>query len=301
MRLFRGMLTVRVGLVALVGCFIATCHGTSEPIRSGPDGSTASDLACSTTRAYPDLDGDGHAAKGAGIPVTYCGVRGDPPAGYTWNAIQLWDEGDCDDADPTVYRWLYRDQDGDGYGISDDVHCGVDHEVGYAAAGCGKDCDDHNPERHPNAVEIFGDGLDANCDGEDGAQCNPANLAPGTVLSSLDAGRCDQASDLAVADIVECLAGCSMQSYVVLVNRGGLPYQGPVVIRAFQGAGADVATRELLLTRSDLTLAPGQVSLPILVGALGGGDATMRIEPQASDCDPSNHEVAFYSIHVDCM
>ena len=43
----------------------------------------------------------------------------------------------------------YLDDDGDGYTINDG------------------DCDDNDPEIHPDAEETAGDGIDSNCDGED--------------------------------------------------------------------------------------------------------------------------------------
>ncbi len=43
----------------------------------------------------------------------------------------------------------YWDNDGDGYTPEDG------------------DCDDNNPEIHPDAREVAGDGIDSNCNGED--------------------------------------------------------------------------------------------------------------------------------------
>lgn len=58
----------------------------------------------------------------------------------------------CEGTEPTAVA-LYgvppmEDADGDGY---ED----------------GLDCDDNDPDVHPDAVETPGDGVDSNCDGED--------------------------------------------------------------------------------------------------------------------------------------
>lgn len=66
-------------------------------------------------------------------------------------------------------RW-YRDADGDGYGCSDknDGKCSilsVTKPKGYTR-DC-RDCDDTDPNVHPGAPEICGDGIDQDCEGSD--------------------------------------------------------------------------------------------------------------------------------------
>ena len=110
------------------------------------------------------------------------------PDGYTALA------GDCDDGDAAVNPaaaevcddrdtdencdgiaddegWaagatrVYTDGDGDGWG--DEMAYLCDPGDGYAAEG--GDCDDGAAAVNPGATDVCGDGVDADCDGEDPA------------------------------------------------------------------------------------------------------------------------------------
>lgn len=123
---------------------------------------------------YPDLDGDGF---GSGIPVTSC----EPVPGRVNTA------GDCAGRDPAINPgadelcgtgvdedcdgWIdddddsatsYRDDDGDGYGVtsSPQASCDVD---GFALNP--GDCDDLDPAVNPGSPEQTADGVDSDCDG----------------------------------------------------------------------------------------------------------------------------------------
>ncbi len=62
-------------------------------------------------------------------------------------------------------------QDCDGAIDCADPDCQFDNDLdGFPAAPCGTDCDDNDPNVHPNAVEICRDGLDNDCNGA--ADCN---------------------------------------------------------------------------------------------------------------------------------
>jgi arylsulfatase A-like enzyme len=57
-----------------------------------------------------------------------------------------------------------------------------DHD-GYASILGGGDCDDHDPTVHPGAVDLPGDGVDSDCDGQDAVPLGP----PVTALAPLPA------------------------------------------------------------------------------------------------------------------
>ncbi|MFZ8804345.1 MAG: putative metal-binding motif-containing protein, partial [Candidatus Calescibacterium sp.] len=140
-----------------------------------------------TEEYYIDNDGDGFGAEPAKYACTW--MEGVPP-----NAVQVG--GDCDDRDPKINpmaqeicdckdnncngqidegyngRKIYRDCDGDGFGnyaITITNCCGLPE----LPPGCrwverGGDCDDDNCNINPIVIDNPGDGIDANCDGQDG-------------------------------------------------------------------------------------------------------------------------------------
>jgi hypothetical protein len=66
----------------------------------------------------------------------------------------------------------YKDADHDGYGDASDSHC-LCQPVGLYTAQVGTDCDDTRPNLNPGAVEVCGNQIDDNCNGEtDEAGCS---------------------------------------------------------------------------------------------------------------------------------
>jgi hypothetical protein len=80
-------------------------------------------------------------------------------------------DGDCDDADPGIglpAEW-FEDLDGDGWGAGVAVGPQCSSPGATYVSYLGDDCDDTDPLIYPGAYDLFGDGVDADCDGRDGA------------------------------------------------------------------------------------------------------------------------------------
>ena len=130
---------------------------------------------------YSDGDGDGYGDPG--VSVMSCAA----PAGYTGDdtdcddldfavnpgAAEVCDgfdnncDGLIDDEDPGVTggtTW-YSDGDGDGYGAGASAYAACNPDFGDVAVG--GDCDDLDPDVNPGASEIWYDGIDQDCDGND--------------------------------------------------------------------------------------------------------------------------------------
>lgn len=137
-------------------------------------------------QTYADADGDGY---GDGVR-SYVWPACEPPSGYVNDdtdcddanaevhpgALEVCDpqdtDEDCngladdDDVDPEGTTSWYLDLDGDGYGTDSTAVGACDAPDGrYSAAG--GDCDDDDLIIHPGAEEVWYDGSDADCRGDD--------------------------------------------------------------------------------------------------------------------------------------
>ncbi len=127
-----------------------------------------------STRFYQDADSDGHGdaevfTQACEPPPGYVDTEDDcddgdahvyPGASEVCNGV----DDDCDgDVDEDVLLHLFVDQDGDGYGDSDQPVETCDSSGSVAEVG--GDCDDQDPLTHPDAGELC-DGVDNDCDGE---------------------------------------------------------------------------------------------------------------------------------------
>ncbi len=130
------------------------CNGTMPVYAKSVCSFGCADGACRTTPVCTDADGDTFAVEGG-----VCGLV------------------DCDDANPAVNPDATEicdngiDDDCDGWADVDDPDCATCTDMdedGYAIEGgaCGlADCDDNNPNVHPDAFEVCDNGIDDNCNG----------------------------------------------------------------------------------------------------------------------------------------
>ena len=168
------------------------CDGVDNDCDGSIDGSSASDA--NTWYRDADVDGYGNSA----VSVLDCAE----PSGFAGT------DGDCDDRDPSINPgatevcdgtdndcdgatdigavdalvW-YRDGDGDGYGDSTLTDVACTQPTGFVASD--GDCDDRDPSINPGAGEVYGDGIDQDCDGSD-ATCSGTvgvdSVSPGSLL-----------------------------------------------------------------------------------------------------------------------
>jgi hypothetical protein len=156
-------------------------NNCDDRIDTAPDAAALNGL----TGHYADTDGDGF-----GDPRSTLVRACEQPSGYVTNPddcddfsadvnperVEVCDgvDNDCnaisDDVQSEDGAFIYyRDADADGYGAADDtqISCDLTAPAGYAEND--GDCNDTNPYIHPGdgTVEVSGDGVDQNCDGED--------------------------------------------------------------------------------------------------------------------------------------
>ncbi len=155
-----------------------TCDGADDDC----NGTTDEDTAADASVWYADADGDGFGDALA--TATSCSA----PTGY------LADDHDCDDTDGAISpagselcngsdddcdgvtdepdaadaTFWYADTDGDGYGDPLNASIACDEPAGSVADAA--DCDDTVGAVNPAATEVWYDGVDDDCDGNDADQ-----------------------------------------------------------------------------------------------------------------------------------
>ncbi len=134
------------------------------------DGETDEDEASDLSEWAMDMDGDGYAEES--VTVESC----DPPDGYMLASDSMGEDCDDEDADihPGAEEIWYDGIDSDCDGESD-FDADLDgHDLAEAGGDtgdtgllpAGDDCDDEDPDVHPDAEETWYDGIDSDCDGE---------------------------------------------------------------------------------------------------------------------------------------
>ena len=163
-----------------------------------------------STSWYRDEDGDGFGDPSASQQAC------EAPSGFVEDAT------DCDDTDAEVHpgateligdgrdgdcdgqEQCFLDADGDGYSAglvaSEDLDC---EDSGESAVESAEDCDDADPEVHPEAQEGVGDGVDGDCDGaelcyvdEDGDGYSAGATVTSQDLDCEDEGELDGGASL---------------------------------------------------------------------------------------------------------
>jgi len=143
------------------------------------DGSVDEEDSQGCIAYYQDADGDGYGLLadssclcGAEAPysATLTGDCNDANANVNPGATEVCNalDDDCDGNDNeegapgcTTY---YRDNDADGYGVTNDSKCYCSATGSYTSGVTG-DCNDSSAQAYPGALEIC-DGLDNDCDGQ---------------------------------------------------------------------------------------------------------------------------------------
>jgi hypothetical protein len=143
-------------------------------------------ISCPSTPVayYADADGDGYGDPGTSESAL-C-----PSPGY------VYDNTDCNDADPANHasaNW-YHDADGDGYNVGTVYSCGPPEPSGWTLYTSGTDCDDNNYYVNPSITEIQGNSVDDNCNGIVDEACIPYGGNCVLYISQVTIGSIDNAS-----------------------------------------------------------------------------------------------------------
>lgn len=282
----------------IVGVLVLEVDGVRHPI----------ELVLTVDR---DLDDDGDDAPAAG--GSDCDDR--DPDRYT-GATERCDgiDQDCDgrvDLDPEPRWWPDADLDGFGDALATPA-TGCDAPAGSVSND--GDCDDADPARSPDAAEIWYDGTDQDCDGNDadqdldgvplGPDCDDLDPAISPAAPEIDDGR-DQDCD-ALVDEGLWSRGTLLLTELMSSPHAALDTEGRYV-EIYNPTDGDVLLSELVVTvgtqvRSLLTapsLGPGALAVlcsntdPTLNGGVGctaqvswiGNARTIRLTAGGLDVD----------------
>jgi hypothetical protein len=189
------------------------------------DGSIDGDDVIEAPTWYPDADGDGYGDPGAALESC------DAPEGT------IADGSDCDDSAPGINpsatemcdgidndcdghvdgagaadagEW-FRDADGDGNGDPAVMVRACESPDGFVAVA--EDCDDSDPEVHPDAAETWFDDIDSDCDG----RLDPDPCVSPPPATTVDVDETCELPDLSLVTYGLCQPGCG-EDVTVLVQ-----------------------------------------------------------------------------------
>lgn len=215
-----------------------------------------------------DQDGDGYCRS----ETLTCG-------GDTWPAGYILHENrydDCDDMDSQLQRYGYEDRDGDRERSVTPTLCLPEDYPERYVFEYGADCDDENPLIATYRPDLFEDGVDSNCDGQDGFEqiCDPnepwncdCRQENETDESETLSTTCPDGIDLSLIDMTTCGGYCLGHSvYITIANQGGVAMSGEILIvytshsinDAYVSISPESASPEHLQTTISVTLSPGE-------------------------------------------
>lgn len=162
------------------------------------------------------------------------------------------------DCEPTLPTTWEIDCDGDGSPGAQMTACQPEQLLIHnPSSPPGRfDCDDDDGDVHPQAIEIWGDHIDGDCDGREAPTCSALEAGKYSMGRREAAQECEGAG-VVLADVVACPHRCDggePRVYYYLENRGSerAPTEAVVLVSPLDGPSERVETM--------LRLAPGQVS-----------------------------------------
>lgn len=156
-------------------------------------------------------------------------------------SVEVTPKNSCDPSSPDYKIW-YLDFDNDGYGTSNNFVGQCTQPVGYVDNDL--DCDDYNSSINPDAVDVPGSGIDANCDG----------IIPCTDLTVLDFDApTDPVNIVNLVSISATVVGENFESIIWDWGDGTVTdgdYQDGMITGSHMYALAGVYTVNLMLANS---------------------------------------------------
>lgn len=269
------------GLALLVGVATSCGRSETEPRLGRGSAGEGQGGGSDCNLVVEDRDGDG--------------VYGDEPRCIEDGVPPPFDapRDDCNDDDASVYRWVYEDLDGDGFGAA--RICGGALEGDFATSD--GDCDDTDDAIFPGASDQWQDGVDADCDGNDGPfDCERRPDACGCpqlrepMRVEVDPS-CDRAQ-LEIESLEQCFV-CDVPAHtsIVITNRGALPAEDIALEVRLNG----IELTALTLAQS---LNPGSTSLPVNVRT-PHGQLTVVARTSSAVCN-DNAAAKLQLLRYDC-
>lgn len=202
---------------------------------------------------YQDADNDGF-----GDPNTTtnaCSITA--PSGYVNNS------NDCDDTKASISPntiW-YLDADNDGYYTGSGITSCTSPGTGYKHIGLigGRDCDDNNSNVNAGTVEICGNGIDDNCDGQIDENC----LTSLPALSIEDKTVYESEGVVAVTVTLDKPASKNVKVAYVTVDG--------TATAVSKGKGRNPTTGDYIVNKGNLMIPAGVLSATISVQILNDG------------------------------